>query len=155
MKIGTLQALLVLAFIVCKIAFDRCLVDVKISKSMYITWGAQHSSISTNGDDLQLVWDKSSGSAVRSKKAFLFGSIEMLIKLVPGNSAGTVTAYYVSRIINAKQSQFWNYENMGIPYPNKQGMRAYSSLWNANKWATRGGLEKIDWNSVPFKARLG
>lgn len=49
---------------------------------------------------------------------------------------------------------FRNYENEGIAYPNKQGMRVYSSLWNADNWATRGGLVKIDWNSAPFTARL-
>ena len=31
-------------------------------------------------------------------------------------------------------------------------MRMYSSLWNADDWATRGGLVKTDWNQAPFTA---
>ncbi|WJZ97921.1 hypothetical protein VitviT2T_016489 [Vitis vinifera] len=33
-------------------------------------------------------------------------------------------------------------------------MRVYSSIWNADNWATRGGLVKIDWYSAPFVARF-
>ena len=31
-------------------------------------------------------------------------------------------------------------------------MKIYSILWNADDWATRGGLEKIDWSKAPFVA---
>ncbi|RVW67421.1 Xyloglucan endotransglucosylase/hydrolase 2 [Vitis vinifera] len=40
----------------------------------------------------------------------------------------------------------------GGPFPKNQPMRIYSSLWNADDWATRGGLVKTDWSKAPFTA---
>ncbi|KAL4317043.1 hypothetical protein AHAS_Ahas15G0345600 [Arachis hypogaea] len=80
------------------------IVDANFGKSMYLTWGTQHASI--QGEDLQLVLDQTSvlisGSAAQTKIPFLFGSIESKIKLVPNNSAGTVTAYYVSSSLDTQ-----------------------------------------------------
>ncbi|XP_059075424.1 xyloglucan endotransglucosylase protein 1-like [Cryptomeria japonica] len=120
----------------------------------------------------------------------------MHIKLVAGNSAGTVTAYYLSSqgdthdeidfeflgnlsgdpyimhtniFSNGKgnrEQQFYlwfsvdgipvrvfkNSEHLGVPYLNNQSMRIYSSLWNADDWATRGGAVKINWSKSPFVA---
>ncbi|KAH7569373.1 hypothetical protein JRO89_XS06G0152100 [Xanthoceras sorbifolium] len=168
---------------------------------------------------LTLSLDKASGSGFESKNEYLFGNIDMQLKLVPGNSTGTVTAYYVIKITGTTWDEvdfeflgnlsgdpyilhtnvfrkkkkatennnsisgliqlliftlipsfgilsalcifsvdgtpikeFKNSESIGVPFPKSQPMRIHSSLWNADDWATRGGLVKTEWTQAPFTA---
>ncbi|XP_058100021.1 xyloglucan endotransglucosylase protein 6-like [Magnolia sinica] len=58
------------------------------------SWAPDH--IMAQGDTLQLKLDNASGCGFESKGKYLFGRVSVQIKLVQGDSAGTVTAFYMS-----------------------------------------------------------
>lgn len=58
------------------------------------TWAFDH--FVHQGDLLKLKLDNSSGAGFGSKNKYMFGKVSIQLKLVEGDSAGTVTAFYVS-----------------------------------------------------------
>nr|DAD33348.1 TPA_asm: hypothetical protein HUJ06_012199 [Nelumbo nucifera] len=191
-------------------------VDVPFQKNYVPTWAPDHIKYINGGSQVQLVLDKYTGTGFQSRGSFLFGHFSMRMKMVGGDSAGVVTAFYLSSeklehdeidfeflgnrtgqpyilqtnvfsggkgereqriylwfdpaqdfhtysvlwnmhqivffVDNVPIRIFKNNGDLGVRYPFNQPMKIYSSLWNADDWATRGGLEKTDWSKAPFVA---
>ncbi|PSS36001.1 Xyloglucan endotransglucosylase/hydrolase protein [Actinidia chinensis var. chinensis] len=182
-----------------------------------VTWSDSHIRQIEGGRTIQLVLDQNSGCGFASKGQYLFGRVSMQIKLIPGDSAGTVTAFYMNSNTDTVRDELdfeflgnrsgqpytvqtnvyahgkgdreqrvnlwfdpaaafhtytihWNHQHVvfcidevpirvyknnearGVPYPKFQPMGVYSTLWEADDWATRGGIEKINWSKAPFYA---
>ncbi|KAI3740866.1 hypothetical protein L2E82_31340 [Cichorium intybus] len=182
-----------------------------------IMWSENHFKTSEDGQTWFLSLDNDTGCGFQTKQKYRFGWFSMKLKLVGGDSAGVVTAYYMctedgagptrdeldfeflgnrtgepyliqtniykngtgnremrhklwfdptldyhtySILWNSHQIIFFvdkvpvrvfknaDYENNF--FPNQKPMYLFSSIWNADDWATRGGLEKTDWKKAPF-----
>ncbi|KAK7357561.1 hypothetical protein VNO80_16851 [Phaseolus coccineus] len=66
------------------------------NKDFFVIWSPTHVNTSADGQTRSLKLDQESGAGFASNQMFLFGQIDMQIKLVPGDSAGTVLAYYLT-----------------------------------------------------------
>ena len=47
---------------------------------------------------------------------------------------------------------FRNNEAHGVPFPTRQPVHVFASIWNAEEWATQGGRVKTNWSEAPFAA---
>nr|AEQ37178.1 xyloglucan endotransglucosylase/hydrolase [Diospyros kaki] len=197
-------------------AVPRKPVDVPFGRNYVPTWAFDHIKYFNGGSQIQLSLDKYTGTGFQSKGSYLFGHFSMQIKMVPGDSAGTVTAFYLSsqnsehdeidfEFLGNRTGQpyilqtnvftggkgdreqriflwfdptkeyhsysvlwnlfliiffvddvpirvFKNSKDLGVRFPFDQPMKIYSSLWNADDWATQGGRVKTDWTKAPFTA---
>jgi hypothetical protein len=81
----------------------RCVAeDILLDQKIELIWGASHTYFFMDGDTetLALSLDEQKGSCFRSLDMYLFARIDVDIKLVEGNSAGTVATVYVRRSLS-------------------------------------------------------
>ncbi|GER39612.1 xyloglucan endotransglucosylase/hydrolase [Striga asiatica] len=119
-----------------------------------ITWSESHIRQLEGGKAIQLPYTVQTNVFVHGK-----GNREQRINLWfdPAVEFHTYTILWnhhhtVFYIDEVPIRVYKNNEARGIPFPKLQAMGVYSTLWEADDWATRGGLEKIDWAKAPFYA---
>ncbi|PRQ28520.1 putative xyloglucan:xyloglucosyl transferase [Rosa chinensis] len=213
----------ILVYIAVSMAAAYCSSSVSAAPStsfednFNIMWSEDHFKTSADGEIWYLSLDNNTGCGFQTKQMYRFGWFSMKLKLVGGDSAGVVTAYYMCtengagptrdeldfEFLGNRSGQpyliqtnvykngtgnremrhslwfdptedyhtysiLWNnhqivffvdkvpirvFKNNGEAndfFPNEKPMYLFSSIWNADEWATRGGLEKTDWKKSPF-----
>eukprot|EP01018_Ginkgo_biloba_P033408 Gb_07549 [translate_table: standard] len=70
-----------------------------------VTWGNALVKFLDNRRTVQLGMDRSSGSGFASRSKYLFGYFSTQIKLIPGDSSGIVTAFYLSSQEKSKHDE--------------------------------------------------
>ncbi|CAL5375235.1 unnamed protein product [Camellia sinensis] len=109
-----------------------------------ITWGDGRVKILNNSQPLTLSLDKTSGFGFQSNNEYLFGKIDMKLKLAPRNSASTVTAYYKygdPHILHTNvfsQGEGNREQQFNLWFDPTVDFHTYSILWNP---------QRIIWNT--------
>ncbi|EOA17101.1 hypothetical protein CARUB_v10005358mg [Capsella rubella] len=70
--------------------------ETGFDENYVVTWGQDHVLKSNQGKDVELSMDYYSGSGFESKNHYGSGFFQMRIKVVGNNSAGVVTAFYLT-----------------------------------------------------------
>eukprot|EP00257_Ricinus_communis_P006131 XP_002521076.2 xyloglucan endotransglucosylase/hydrolase protein 2 [Ricinus communis] len=86
-----------LAFLLVGGVLSNRISDTGLFDQTYqVTWGKDHVLPLNQGKEIQLSMDKSSGAGFGSKLSFGSGFFHLRIRLPPKDSAGVVTAYYLT-----------------------------------------------------------
>uniref|UniRef100_A0A0A9CP76 Xyloglucan endotransglucosylase/hydrolase n=1 Tax=Arundo donax TaxID=35708 RepID=A0A0A9CP76_ARUDO len=190
--------------------------DHNFHRDFDVAWGEGNARFRDGGRLVELSLDERTGARLQSKERYLFGRFDLEIKLVAGDSAGTITSFYIctggarhdevdfeflgnvsgepyllhTNIFSdgkgEREQQFvlwfdptedfhtysilWNPHNIilyidgtpirvfknnaayGVPFPARQPVHVFASIWDAEDWATQGGRVKTDWSRAPFVA---
>lgn len=82
------------------LAATRAAAAVKAGRSLHrdfdAVWGKRNARFFDDGRVVELALDRETGSRLESKDRYLFGRFDLDIRLVAGESAGTITSFYVS-----------------------------------------------------------
>ncbi|KAF2537455.1 hypothetical protein F2Q68_00022811 [Brassica cretica] len=112
-------------------------VDVPFGRNYFPTWAFDHIKYLNGGSEVHLILDKHWLSP--SKDYHSYSVLWNMYQIV----------FFVDDV---PIRVFKNSKDIGVKFPFNQPMKIYSSLWNADDWATRGGLEKTNWAKAPFVA---
>ncbi|KAE8728671.1 putative xyloglucan endotransglucosylase/hydrolase protein 8 [Hibiscus syriacus] len=143
-----------------------------------IMFSEDHFKTSEDGNTWFLSLDKQTGCGFQTKERYRFRWFSMKLKLLRfefpwqmcsekeagpvrdevdfeflGNRTGQpyliqTNVFFVDRVpIRVFKN---NGDKRNDFFPNKKPVYLFSSIWNADDWATRGGVEKTDWKRAPF-----